>query len=126
MDTISNSRKLSKEETAELYATRTATPEQLLVLAQKCGIESELENDTVYITNGSAMSWNPQANLAQNHVLLAAVIVKGDCKLFYDDGVNEYFIYRYVPGSEYGPPIAHQHDLHDTVFDAAMNLWFPE
>lgn len=122
-------RRLTKEETEELYKVRSATPEQLLTMAKKCGLEAKLANGTVYITDGSAVSWNPRANLTQNHLLLATVIADGDCRLFYDDGVNEFFIYQYKfenGMSVDGPALAYHHTLQDAIFDAAMNLWFPE
>ena len=121
-------RQLTKEETEELYKIRTATPEQLFTMAGRCGHEAELTDGTVYITDGSAVSWNPRANLAQNHLLLATIIAEGDCRLLYDDGIKEYFIYkfRYAGANGDGPPLANNHTLEDTVFAAAMELWFPE
>ena len=125
---LGESRQLTKEETDELYKIRTATPEQLLSMAEKCGHKAELANGTVYITDGPAVSWNPRANLTQNHLLLATVIAEGDCRLLYDDGIKEYFIYkfRYAGASGRRPPLANHHTLQDTVFAAAMELWFPE
>ncbi len=125
---LGNSIQLTKEETAELNATRTATPEQLAALAEKCQITTNIKDGLVYITNGSDAMWDPQIKLCQNHVLLSAVIAIGDCRLFYDDGIGEYFIYQYNPTGEHGdgPPLGHHNDLNDTVFAAAMQLWFPE
>jgi hypothetical protein len=127
MSNLEKTRKLTKEETAELYAVRVPNPDQLVVLAEKCRIETEIKGNVVLFKESPHCMWDPQDNLAQNHALLAAVIAKGDCRLFYDDGVHEYFIYRYkyVQGSD-GPPLAHNTNLQDTVLQAALELWFPE
>lgn len=119
-------RQLTKKETAELYAVRTATPEQLLILAEKCGVAATIQNELVIIDHTAGIPWNPRARLCQNHLLLAAVIEQGDCRLFRDQEINEFFIYQYTLNENDGPPLAHHTELNDTVIAAAMNLWFPE
>ena len=121
-------RQLTKEETAELYKVRTATPEQLFTMAGRCHMAARIVDGVVIIHDDNSTTWNPRANLAQNHLLLATVIAEGDCRLLYDDGIKEYFIYkfRYEGANGDGPPLANHHTLEDTVFAAAMELWFPE
>jgi len=130
-------RTLTKAETAELYKLRVPTLGQLVFLAEQCGHESSIvtalaaypnadRNDKVVILDYSNEHWNPGERLHQNHQLLAAVIAKGDCKLFYDDGINEFFIYRWVLGPETEPPLAHGHKLNEVVLEAALELWFPQ
>ena len=129
---LGNTRTLTKEETAELYAVREATLDQLVILADKCGFESNVAFDAngkgqvklKYVPNAP---WQPQDILSQSHLLLAAVIAEGDCRLFYDHEVNEFFIYQYQYNDDNaGPLLAHHNTLIDTVFAAAMELWFPE
>jgi hypothetical protein len=119
---------LTEEETAELCAIRKATPDQLATLAKKCGVNPIIKGDTVYIADSFDTPWDPAVKLCQNHQLLAAVIAQGDCRLLYDDGIQEYFIYRYRyrGANGDGPALAHNTSLSTTVFSAAMELWFPE
>ena len=51
---------------------------------------------------------------------LETVIAKNDCKLFYDYGINEYFIYKWNDDS---PPLAHDRDLEKTVDMALEELY---
>jgi len=126
---LGNTRTLTKEETAELYAVREATLPQLVILAEKCGLKSQIE----YNSNGEGhvmldaipTVWNPLEILGQNNLLLSAVIIEGDCRLFYDHEIEEFFIYRYTSGKHDGPPLGHHTILPDTVFAAALELWFP-
>lgn len=115
--------KLTKEETEELYAIREPTTEQLLEMAKHCGFPATSAEGKVFLTDMQNMEFEPLERLDQSHILLGTVIAEGDCRLCYDDGVREYFIYQYKSD---GPPIAHQYTLQDTAFEAAMNLWFPE
>ena len=125
--------KLTKEETEALYAIRTLTPTELVILATEADVEVEIEHaccgtPRVVLKHDKHISWDPRYNLAQSHLLLAAVIAKGDCRLFYDQEIHEFFIYQYTDDTPFpgGPPIAHQYSLTDTVYEAAITLWCPE
>lgn len=135
---LGNVRKLTEEETAELYAVREATLPQLVILANKSGEEAKIMYNSdgigyVVLTDYPDMPmYEPRYHPEQNHALLEAVIKEGDCRLFYDDGVHEFFIYQYrieekdgLVGNSDGPPLAYNRTLSDTVFAAAMELWFP-
>jgi len=119
-------RTLSKEETEELYRLRVPTTDQLALFAARSGYDVEIDiKGRVLLADNIAVQWDPLNRLDQNHKLLGAVIAIGDCKLFYDDGVDEYFFYKYLPGTETAPPIAHRANLNEAVLEAAMELWFP-
>ena len=128
---LGNTITLTKEQTEELYAVREATLPELVSLAEKCGEIAEIKHNSdglgyVVLASDPDTMWEPRYIPSQNHLLLAALISKGDCKLFYDDGVEEFFIYQYTPGPEMDPPLTHHSSLEDTCFDAAMKLWFPK
>ncbi len=118
-------REMTQEDWDEMTKLQEPSASELVFLANVCG-QSVYEIDCrVYLKDGMRR-WDPLNDLTQNFKLLEAVISKGDCKLFYDGGVHEYFIYRYIMGPETEPPIAHRKDLNEAVIEAAMNLWFPE
>lgn len=127
---LANIKVLTKEQTDSLYAVRNATDLELLELASLCKQEATIKYNSagqseIVLSNGDI--WSPQYDLTQSHLLLAHVIADGDCRLFYDDGVHEYFVYQFKAGAEGdGPPLAHQLTLADTVFAAALELWFSE
>ena len=115
-----------------LYELRLPTLEELVVLAKKCGRDAEIvhakavrpnftEDEKAVLTWNPQVEWDPLNRPNQNYELLQAVISKGDCRLFFDDGVDEWFIYQYKEDS--GPPIGHGEDLHEAVIEAAMTLW---
>ena len=121
-----------------LYDLRLPTLEQLVTLAEKCGRDAEIvdakacrpnfeEGDKCVLTWNPQVEWDPLNRPKQTYELLQAVISKGDCKLFFDDGVDEYFIYKYPEaGAEQGPPLGHGEELNEAVLEAAMELWCPE
>lgn len=126
-----NARTLTKEETEELYAIRTPTPTELVILATEADIDVSIKHNAdgqaqIVVAEDPNIVWNPRYSFSQNQILLAAVIVKGDCRLFYDHEINEFFIYQYTTGENDGPPLAHQASLSDTVFEAALTLWCTE
>jgi len=128
---LGNTIQLTKEETAELYAIRTPTPTELVILATEADVAVEIEHaccgiPRVVLKQDNHTTWDPRYNFDQNQILLAAVIAKGDCRLFYDQEIHEFFIYQYTDGDNDGPPLAHQYGLSDTVFEAALNLWCGE
>ena len=121
---------LTKEETAELYAIAEPTLPQLVELASICGENAMIKHNQdgvgyVVLESDPDTMYEPRYIAEQNHELLIAVIADGDCRLFYDQEINEFFIYQYTDGDNDGPPLGHQALLSDTVFEAAMNLWFP-
>lgn len=68
---------------------------------------------------GYSTIYQPIIDNVQFKDLLKKVISVGDCKLFYDDAVNEYFIYTWGDKS---PPLAHNESLEFTTFMAALEL----
>jgi len=110
----------------EMLKLREPTPIQLVTFAKHCACDVEIIDGKVMLSNNPAVQWDPLNRLDQNHKLLDVIIADVDCKLFYDDGVGEYFIYRYIPGPETEPAIAHRINLNEAVIEAAMNVWFPE
>lgn len=107
-------RTLSKEQTDEMNKLRLLTQFELFVLAEHCVVPKD------------DVSWDPRNNLAQNHLLLEAVIREGDCELFFDDGADQYFIYQWDHDSDIGKKIiAHRPNLNEAVLEAAMVLWLP-
>jgi len=122
-------RELTQEEIDdwnEMLKLREPTLDQLVVLADQCCKATLILDDKVVLFDNPGVQWDPLNRLDQNHKLLDAVIAEGDCKLFYDDGVGEFFIYRYITGPETEPAIAHRMNLNEAAFEAAMNLWCPE
>ena len=117
---------IPQEEYEALMKFRQPTIPQLTMLAKMVGYGIRLRDDECFIKGTSAERWDPVDTPAHNHKLLAALIAKGDCKLFFDDGVDEYFIYHYGAMWEQGPPLAHRANLAETVVEAAVALWCPE
>ena len=118
---------IPQEEYEALTKFREPNVPQLTMLAKMCGYVIRVSTDNECIIKGSNGEWwNPVENLVHNHKLLAALIDKGDCRLFYDHGVEEYFIYHYNPDGDDGPALAHRANLAETVVDAAVALWCPE
>ena len=139
-------KQLSPEETKELYSRQLPNVEQLKVMAEHCGLTANITEQRRLVPNSNSGSvpiklcvtddfkiWDPVENASQNYKLLQAVIVQGDCRLFYDHEVHEWFIYQYPPivestnfQDEFSGPLAHHPELEMAVIEAAMNLWFPE
>jgi len=118
-------REITQDDWDEMTKLREPTVSELVFLASMAG-HSVYELDCRVYKQHTVVQWDPLNKLDQNLTLLGAVISKGDCKLFYDDGVNEFFIYQYISGPETEPPIAHRTNLNEAVIEAAMNLWIPE
>ena len=122
------SKTISQKDYDKLYKFNEPSAAQLIYLAHRCGKKAQLNhnNEPVIVIGATIERWSPIYDLAQNQELLAAVIAKGDCKLFYDDGVHEFFIYQYGTGWETSPPLAHRAALNETVIEAAIAIWCPE
>jgi hypothetical protein len=118
---------ITDEEWAEMYKLREPNLEQLEFFAGLCKCNHIVRNEKhVTIVDGGICRWDPVNNDKQTKWLLEVIIKGQDCKLFYDDGAHEYFIYQYTGLREQAPPVAHRNDLNEAVMEAAMNLWFPE
>ena len=115
---------LTAAETAELHKLREPTAQQLAIMARHCGHDVTIKDGLCTLPDFHI--WNPTYKPTHNHELLAALIVKGDCKLFYDHEINEFFVYQYNYTDDNNPPLAHHASLDAVVVEAAMNLWFPE
>ena len=99
---------------------RKPTKAERSVLARIAGCEViGLKDDGI-----SFKVWDPLTSDAHALKLLAAIIKQKDCRLLYDDGVDEYFIYQYTP--EHSPPVAHRKVLNEVILEAALELWFPK
>jgi hypothetical protein len=96
----------------------------LVVLAHKCGKHVKVAPDGFCVME-DFHTWHPGFKADQNAELLAAVIAQGDCRLFYDQEINEFFIYQYN-GEDTNPPLAHSSSMYAAVLEAALNLWCPE
>lgn len=104
---------------------RDATPRELAVFAALCNCKQiVVEGDKVTVVNNGTQKWDPLHNDTQAFQLLEVVIRDQDCRLFYDHGVNEYFIYQYHDNTQ--PPVAHRQRLGAAVVEAALNLYFPD
>lgn len=115
---------ITDEEWAEMYKLREPTVDQLEFFAGLCKCNHIVKQDEyVTIVDGGIRKWDPVKVDKQAYKLLQVVIKDKDCKLFYDDGVEEFFIYKW---NDNGPPIAHRNNLNEAVMEAAMNLYFPE
>ena len=112
-------REMSKEEWKKLMELRIPSPAQRTVLAKIVG--TDLIQNTGEGDFGLTI-WDPLTNNAGSFQLLEVIIKDKDCRLFYDDGINEYFIY----GPDDDAPLTHRAVLRDAIVEAAMNLWFPE
>ena len=119
---------IPQEEYEALTKFREPNVPQLTMLAKMCGYAIRVREDLPFIKGTSAEEWDPVENLVHNHKLLAALIDKGDCRLFYDHEINEYFIYEHVYTDELpsNPPLSHRTSLAEAVVEAAVNLWCPE
>lgn len=100
---------IPKEEWEELTKIPDTTKEQMEELANLCGISE---------------NFDPIGNDMHSHKLLEAVVKRKDCKLFYDDGPDEYFIYQFGPRDT--PAVGNRQSLNECIFEAAYNLYFPE
>ena len=106
--------------------------EQLVSLAEKCGFRASIESgkaanpnanegEKCVILHHNSAHWDPIKRDNQAFGLLQEVIKQGNCKLVFDDGTNEFFIYSYL--DPYGPPLGLGTNLNETIVDAALELW---
>lgn len=116
-------RQISDEDWAVLTALRIPTPEERQALANIAGAEFfRHTNDDDF----GIQIWDPLTNDRDAFQLLETIIRIKDCRMFYDDGIQEFFIYEDGLGKKNNAPVAHRKVLRDAIVEAAMNLWFPE
>ena len=117
-------REITQEEWNEMCKLREPTLEQLEFFANLCNHKDVTAMDGyVIVSDAGYNTYDPLNNDLQNHRLLEAVIKGKDCRLFHDDGVDEYFIYQGY--AENNPPVAHRTKLNEVVLEAALELYFP-